>query len=358
MAPFVRVWFDDGRLWVEGDGDRLGLAGRDAVRRSFMVPASAYGWLRREAARQGVAVDDEVAPRMARHSPAPGRRREVPAALLDLAGCIDPHEACGVRLPAGPEREALVALLVSSSPGGALVLCADDEAARGWRAALAGWLGAGPEPTVLALPRAVDRLRHEGDRFALVVVDDPGRLDERLPLALARAAAPQRLALLAPGEPPWPAGVPWPPVGDWTPGAAQGADATPLTGTPTAARLRLALPLDEDEAQGITAAAAIDDGGRRVRALTTLTRAKREKLRELILRHPEVTVAVATPARPGVGMVSLGALLDDLPLPARGAFLAREREGTLRFGALERLAEWSAGGSILLVTGAPRPARL
>lgn len=115
MAFFVRLWFEGGRLLVEGAGELLGLSLRDPRTRCHVARPSDYASILAAAARRGVAVDDELAALLAVPPPRPSlpppgppapRSPRGPRFVWRFRSCGDPgwEAAGGPRLRAGVLR--------------------------------------------------------------------------------------------------------------------------------------------------------------------------------------------------------------------------------------------------------------
>jgi hypothetical protein len=159
MAFFVRLWFEGGRLLVEGAGELLGLSLRDPRTRCHVARPSDYASILAAAARRGVAVDDELAALLAAPPPRPSRPPPDPR-LLDLLGSLDLYGGSGyIGIPEGKPRVDLVSALLCSAGGATLLLCAGEDGGARWQAALRDFSPGDPEaglpggPAVLPLER-------------------------------------------------------------------------------------------------------------------------------------------------------------------------------------------------------------
>ncbi|MCS6899737.1 MAG: hypothetical protein RMJ98_08750 [Myxococcales bacterium] len=350
MVPFVRLWFEGGWLHIEGAGEHLGLSLRNPHARCYLAPPSDYASLRAAAIREGVSLDDEVAPLLTASSrflpmPPPDPR------LLDLLASVDLHGGSGyLALPEGKPRIAIASLLASSARTPVLLLCPEDRDTSRWRMALSS---AGASPEVVSLEQAAVGVHSWGHRFGLVLVDRVEKASgELLRRVLRGLVAPQRIGLIAPGSP-----IPEEPRALGLVHLCGELQRTHIKGR-YLDWIRLFLPLDARE-QGEWDSLACSSAGpkeegndwQRSWSLVVSARRKRTLLRELILRYQGQHMGVLVSMPSGVPLPSWTDLLQDLTVGERGPFLSAIRRGRLWLGAIEDLPTERCRMDVIVLLG-------
>jgi hypothetical protein len=339
MAPFVRLWFEGGRLLLEGAGERLGLSLRDPRSRCYLAPPSAYAALRAAALREGLPLDDQIAPLLA--APLLPSASPPDPRLLDLLASVDLHGGSGfLEIPAGKIRLALASLLVASAGVPVLLLCTMESEAARWRGVLGEPEVSLSTAAVLSLERAAEALPFVGHRYGVVLIDGVERAEiHALRGALRGLVAPRRIGLLSPGSSA-PAGLE-----EQGLGALCGGLQRVNVGGRGAGVVRLFLPLDDHEREEFEDLVRASADRREARAawlrswsLVVTARRKRARLRELIARHRGRRVAVLLASPPGALLPSWTDLLIDLAPGEQGPFLSAIRAGQLRLCTVEDLA--------------------
>ncbi|MCU0657854.1 MAG: hypothetical protein MUF64_22110 [Polyangiaceae bacterium] len=353
MLPFVRLWYQEGFLRIEGAGDALGLTLRDPRARCFLAEPSSYAALLDAASRLHLPIDDEVAPLLLAPpmppAPSPDPR------VLDLLASLQSYGGSGViELPPGRPRAALVAAWARASPGRALLLCAEGSVPR-WEAALrqedALASDEGPGVLLATARQARGRLDELGPRVGLLLLDDPTEMPVAALRRLLRGfVAPSVVGLVGPGLGRRFAA----PRGRWVGGWSRLKE-----GHRRADLLRLFCSMDEEEQQEHRALASpfLEQGTALAQRLllAAMPRRKRAWMLELIARHRGRRLLVLSALPPALPAPTLAALLVDRPAREHGPFVAQARTGALRF---ERWEQSEHEADVVLCTGGPSDEQL
>lgn len=394
-SAFVRVWFEEGSLGLEGSlGSGLGFARWDARARCFRAPAHRYAEVLDVAARLGLELDDQIAPLL--REPAPSGRWRLPSPGHLAQDALHAFDTFGGRASivarAWPERARIAFDAIASSQVRALLLCPSREDAARWTMAARRWLD-GPIALGSAEARAPLRIASFdeawsatsllGGHHGLLVVDAAEQLvASPLHPLLERYAAPERLGLCA-RRPPACSQDEARLASLLGPIACERVTSESARGAPLRAT-RITLPLDGFERQELDRAlrplAALEASSahllpslstspegkaaiasyRRALSLACLSSSKRSVARELLARHHSERIALLAPlpssgfAPSAENLVSL--LASDLPRGERWPLLdAMARGSIVALPSIEALSSCQA--SVVIILGGSSPER-
>lgn len=342
MPPFVRLWFDQGRLFIEGAGDLLGLSRQDRTSRCYLAEPAEYGSLLAAASELSLLVDDEVAPLLSRplfpHLKIPPNPH-----LLDLLSCQDFNRTIG--LSNNKSKFELVHLLIATSGLSILILSSEESQIAQWKTFLMDEGSSGSDVMVLPLEEAQLRSPEIGHRFGLLLIDGTAQISrERLRDLLRGFVALQRIALVKPGKEPAQ-------QRDLLLGGGCYTELQRLpVGAPYVHRILLYFPWNASPKVTIAyLTTTIAEEPPNASELWAIRR-RREKLHELILRHRGRKMLVLS----GYGLpLSEQELVMDLPRGQHGAILSLLRTKTLYLSTFSELARFNGSVDIVFLIDGP-----